>query len=173
MTDFKDMPKIMALFREAFMRRDPTVVFAATVFSDMMKRIFTDSKTTTGQTFGHYKKRTLKDGRQTRSSYMKRRLDAGLQVSYKDLIFTGNLQKSIKWEGTKGNQKIKDSPNAIYETLLGYIDDKHSLIAEGQEGQIGRGDIFTTTDAEDQRATDAAFAWWENEVDKIINSIFK
>lgn len=70
-----------------------------------------------------------------RSRWRQVRLNAGLQVAYKDLEFTGDLKRNV----TVG---VSDGEN-----VLGFRNTKARLIAQGQEQQTKK-EIYTPTERE-------------------------
>ena len=93
----------------------------------LKERVFNKGKTKSGQSFVKYKT----------ESWKKKRSEAGRQVAHKDLQMTGDLAKSIK-TGRRGKK------NAVVE----FDNTKAIKIADGQEGQIGKGLIFELSDKE-------------------------
>ena len=125
-----------------------------------MNRVFNENKTKSGQTFGRYKTKAWK----------KKRSDAGRQVSRKDLQMTNQLRNSIKpVRKTKSRMTLEFVGQGTYTSgkktrTVEFID-----IADGQENQIGKGDIFEFSEKEKKEI----FTRVEKEVSKDIRKIVK
>lgn len=107
---------------------------------EMSNRIFNQGKDSKGTPLGPYKGRKKKANPKFKSEavkkflvgnltdfspYMMKRINAGRQVNYKDLEFTGDLRRGIKTV-KKNNEYV----------VCAIVNDKLILIAEGQEQQL-------------------------------------
>ncbi len=156
---FKDLPILMDKIKERLRKIDPTVAAASFAQKELGLRIFTKGRATEGDMIGRYKKG--KDGK--RSYYMKKRLTAGRQVSYKDLEFTGDLRKSITF-GSTGKTQTE------WKSAVFFDNDKSPLIAEGQEKQTGKS-IFEYSDKEIDAIYENADQYLHDQLVKIFNEV--
>lgn len=116
------MRRLLAAIKEA--RGVAELTGIKTLEGLMKRRIFNQGLASDATPLGNY----------SRAYSQKRRL-AGRQIGYKDLEFTGALRRSLVTGTSKG------------AAVLGFINDRGRIIAEGQEQQVGRA-IWRPTDAE-------------------------
>ena len=117
-------------------RNKADFVAISSLLAMMKRRIFSNGIASDGTKIGNYQ---VDPG-----VHRKRRVKAGFQVSYVDLVFEGNLMESVQMA------KIKDT------YVIGFSLRKFKLIAQGNEEYRGK-KIFTPTEEEVKKATEIRF----------------
>ena len=129
------------------------VLFAVNdAYALFMDRVFTKTKTMSGQSFGRYKTEAWK----------KKRQKAGRQTGHKDLQMTNAFRESIKRNPQKDHATIEFAGDPVLEK-----------IADGQEKQIGKGAIFKFSKAEKKKVIDKTIKEIIKDIRKIVKESFK
>jgi len=129
--------------------KDWTLLAIKTAEVIFKNRVFNEGKATSGQSFGRYKTK----------QWVKKRAAKGRQTARKDLQMTGDFRRAIK--------PVRKTDNRMTLEFTG--DEVLLKIADGQENQIGKGDIFEFSEKEKKEI----FTRVEKEIDRDIRKMTK